>query len=78
MRTLLYVPVIHSIADMGSLGEELQLTSASRIGEAKWQRHVETVNHYWENIEACLERNVQDAGGMKLYKVFLSVLIMIK
>jgi len=34
MRTLLYVPVIHSIADMGSLGEELKLTSASRIGEA--------------------------------------------
>lgn len=68
MRTLLYVPVIHSIADMGSLGEELQLTSASRIGEAKWQRHVETVNHYWENIEAFLERNVLDAGGMKVYQ----------
>lgn len=68
MRTLLYVPVIHSIADMGSLGKELKETSTSRLGEKKWQIHVDTVNHYWETIEAYFDQNVKDARGIKVYQ----------
>jgi hypothetical protein len=50
MRTLIYVPIIHSIADMGSMGEELKRKSVSGLGENKWQKHTDTVNGYWDAI----------------------------
>ncbi|MDP2723563.1 MAG: hypothetical protein Q8O72_12465 [Bacteroidales bacterium] len=68
MKTIIYVPIIHSIADMGSLGKELQQTSISRLGEIKWQTHVDTVNRYWNMIEAYIEKNVRGVKGIKVYQ----------
>ncbi|PIV92340.1 MAG: hypothetical protein COW44_15310 [Flavobacteriaceae bacterium CG17_big_fil_post_rev_8_21_14_2_50_33_15] len=53
---------------MGSLDKELQQTSMSRLGENKWQTHVDTVNSYWDIIEAYIEKKVQDAKGIKVYQ----------
>jgi hypothetical protein len=55
MRTLIYVPIIHSVTDMGSLGEELKRKSALEFGEDRWQKHTETVNGYWDAIESYFE-----------------------
>ena len=52
MKTLIYVPIIHSSADMGSLGEELKSKSVSELGENIWQKHSDTVNKYWNVIES--------------------------
>lgn len=54
MRRLLYVPIVHSPADLGSFGAALAQGSARRAGEARWQRHEATVARFWEAVAAYL------------------------
>lgn len=68
MRTLIYVPIIHSVADMGSLGEELKRKSISGLGENLWQKHTDTVNGYWEAIESYFENIDLYIKGTKIYQ----------
>lgn len=68
MRTLLYVPIIHSIADMGSLGKELNNKSVSELGENKWRMHTDTVNGYWDAIESYFENIDIYIKGIKIYQ----------
>lgn len=68
MRTLIYVPIIHSSADMGSLGKELKNKSVSELGENKWQNHTDTVNGYWEAIESYFENIDIYIKGIKIYQ----------
>lgn len=68
MRTLIYVPIIHSIADMGSLGEELKRKSISGLGEDTWQKHTDTVTGYWEAIESYFDNIKIYIPGIKLYQ----------
>jgi len=51
MRKLLYVPIIHTEGDMGSLGPSLARRSASLIGGKRWTEHRETVRRFWRAIE---------------------------
>lgn len=50
MRTLLYVPIIHEEADLGSLGAALDRASGSLVGKARWARHKEIVERYWATL----------------------------
>lgn len=68
MKTLIYVPIIHSSADMGSLGEELKRKTVSELGENKWQKHADTVNSYWEAIEYYFENIDIAIKGIKIYQ----------
>ncbi len=68
MRTLIYVPIIHSSADMGSLGKELKNKSVSELGENKWQKHTDTVNGYWVAIESFFENIDIYIKGIKIYQ----------
>jgi hypothetical protein len=68
MRTLIYVPIIHSVADMGTLGAELRRKSASGVGETKWQKHTVTVNGYWDAIESYFENIDRNIPGIKIYQ----------
>ena len=68
MRTLIYVPIIHSVADMGSMGEDLKRKSVSGLGENIWQIHTETVNGYWSAIESYFERSELYVKGIKIYQ----------
>jgi hypothetical protein len=68
MRTLIYVPIIHSIADMGSLGKELKNKSVSEFGEDEWQKHTNTVNGYWDAIESYFENIDMYIKGIKIYQ----------
>ena len=68
MRTLIYVPIIHSVADMGTMGEELKRKSVSGLGENVWQKHTETVAGYWEAIESYFENSDLYVRGIKIYQ----------
>jgi len=68
MRTLIYVPIIHSVADMGSMGEELKRKSVAGLGENLWQKHTNTVNGYWVAIESYFEKIDIYINGIKIYQ----------
>ena len=52
MRNLIYIPIIHSSADMGSMASELTRKSIDEFGEEFWKTHVAAVHQYWEVISA--------------------------
>ncbi|MCK9220326.1 MAG: hypothetical protein M0P47_09790 [Bacteroidales bacterium] len=68
MRTLIYVPIIHSIADMGSLGKELKRESVCEPVGNKWQKHIDTVNGYWNAIEFYFNNININIKGIKIYQ----------
>jgi len=68
MRTLIYVPIIHSVADMGTMGEELKRKSVSGLGENVWKKHTDTVIGYWEAIESYFENSDLYIKGLKIYQ----------
>ena len=49
-RKLLYIPIIHSSADMGSLSESLKKEYLSRYGARKWQEHVREIEGFWDLV----------------------------
>ena len=66
VRRLLYVPIIHTEADMGSLAPQIDSGSASVIGRRRWTRHQEVVVSFWKAIEDYLA--TLDGANLKIYQ----------
>jgi len=66
VRELLYIPIIHSEADLGSLGTAIDKRSASLYGEKRWAEHKETVARFWKSVANYLLS--LDAASLKIYQ----------
>lgn len=66
MRELLYLPIIHSQSDLGSLGAAIDKRSAALYGEKRWAEHKETVARFWRSVADYLIS--LDAAGLKIYQ----------
>lgn len=66
MRTLLYVPIIHTSADLGSLAGAVAERGIGRLGEKAWKQHRETVAGFWRSISDYFDR--LDVEGMNVYQ----------
>ncbi|MDP3064358.1 MAG: hypothetical protein Q8O40_14275 [Chloroflexota bacterium] len=66
MRQLLYIPIIHDEADLGSPGPDLAHSSAALAGERRWAMHRETVRRFWEMVRGYLSG--YDARKMRVYQ----------
>ena len=66
MRTLIYVPVIHTSADLGSLAKEVTKRGIADLGEEVWKGHIKTVEGFWDAISHYF--NSIDVSGMKIYQ----------
>jgi hypothetical protein len=50
MRTLLYVPIIHTSADLGSLAEDVDRKGLENFGENMWRDHLRTIDGFWDAL----------------------------
>src|SRR3990172_7950767 len=66
MKKLLYVPIIHMTADMGSVSANIDKKGMALCGEENWKRHKETVASLWDSISNYLD--TLDANGLKIYQ----------
>lgn len=66
MRKLLYVPIVHSESDLGSLGPAIDRRSASLCGEKRWAEHKETVSRFWQSVADYMLS--LDSAGLKIYQ----------
>lgn len=51
MRKLIYVPILHSGADMGSVAPGIDARGEAMIGTEGWEKHKETISKFWDSIE---------------------------
>lgn len=66
MRTLIYVPVIHTSADLGSMAKDVTNRGIANLGEEIWTKHRKTVEGFWDAIAHYFDS--LDVKGMKLYQ----------
>ena len=66
MRRLIYVPIIHTDADMGSLASALEQGTAALCGEERWERHKVTASYFWQRVSDYL--GTLDAKNLKVYQ----------
>ena len=68
MRNLIYIPIIHSSGDMGSMAAELTQKSIDEFGEEFWKTHTATVNEYWEVIRTYCDTIDFRGKTVKIYQ----------
>jgi hypothetical protein len=66
MRRLIYVPIIHTEADLGSLAEEIEERTKAVFGDANWQKHKDDVNRYWQEIYDYWDK--KEVPGLKIFQ----------
>ena len=66
MRTLIYVPIIHTDADMGSVGAAIEKQSSAYIGSERWLKHKQMVGKFWGNVTAYFA--AYDAANLKIFQ----------
>jgi hypothetical protein len=65
MRRLIYVPIIHTGPDFGTLAAGIEGQASAVVSSHNWQKHKEVVNLYWQAI-ASYWKSANAAG----YKIF--------
>jgi len=68
MRLLIYVPVIHSEADMGTVAETHKKEFTAAFGVCVWNDHIKAVDEMWEGIRARLGKMDVDHGKIRVYQ----------
>ena len=66
MRKLLYVPIIHTEADLGSVGKDIAKRGLREFGATLWKRHQETVLGFWDAIAHYFDS--LDVSGYKIFQ----------
>ena len=67
-RRLIWIPVIHTQADLGSMSEALRRRWIRTIGRRKWQEHSQAVARMWQAIREEIGKLDLDYGQVRLYQ----------
>jgi len=66
MRTLIYVPIIHTSADLGSIAQDVSKRGIRHLGEEIWTKHKNAVGEFWDAISRYFDS--VDVKGIKIYQ----------
>lgn len=72
-RTLIYVPVVHTQADMGALSELVRQATLQRQGEKGWNGKTELIDKIWTEIEQAIDDLKLPYERVRLYQDALPV-----
>jgi hypothetical protein len=72
-RVLVHIPIIHTQADMGALGEHIKRQLVRRFGEHWWQSKASAVDRFWDDIEAALLGDGLPCERVRIYQDGLPV-----
>jgi hypothetical protein len=67
-RSLIWVPIVHTKEDMGSLGDSVARLSMRRLGKAKWDAHLRNVDAQWKEIRRIIDDRGLDYPRVRLYQ----------
>jgi hypothetical protein len=73
LRKLIYVPVIHTEADMGSVAEPLKREYIERYSLKSWEEHINIINSMWRGIREKIFALELDYNRTKIYQDGLPV-----
>ncbi|MFH1337586.1 MAG: hypothetical protein ABIH55_01790 [Nanoarchaeota archaeon] len=68
MRELILVPIVHSLADMGSMSRGLEEISIQKLGKERWERNVIMIEKFWNEVELALDKLKLDYSKIRVYQ----------
>lgn len=72
-RKLIYVPIIHTQADMGALRDTVQRLKTRRLGRKGLERNLNLIDGLWTEIEKTIDRLPLSYEKVRLYQDGLPV-----
>ena len=72
-RTLVYIPIIHTLADMGGLGPSLERMKLAKLGPQGLAFHAGLVAEMWDQIERVANELPVIPGKVRVYQDGLPV-----
>jgi hypothetical protein len=72
-RTLIYLPIVHTQADMGALKESVARATLEKTGRAGLARKTAAIDQIWTEIEAAIEALPLSFNQVRLYQDGLPV-----
>jgi len=72
-RTLIYIPIIHSQADLGGFAESVRRATLRKQGLSGWKRKEKWIERYWLRIEKAIEDQRLAFAKVHLYQDGLPV-----
>jgi hypothetical protein len=66
MRKVIYVPIIHTSADFGSVASEIEKRIIEQYGAEKWERHKKAISDFWDSVSDYFRS--LDVEGFKIYQ----------
>lgn len=66
MRRLIYVPIIHTNTDLGSLAQGLEIKAKKAVKAISFRKHKSIVENYWYEIARYWEN--KDVSGFKIFQ----------
>ena len=73
MRRLIYIPIIHSAVDLGSLSESAKAHYAKAVGEGIWSQREKAVGELWKHIQQSIQVLHLDYRSVRIYQDGLPV-----
>jgi len=66
MKKILYIPIVHNQADLGSLGSQLSLEGVKKYDVSLWHDHLEQVDKSWDEIEIEISKHLKKISFDKI------------
>lgn len=66
MRRLIYIPIIHTNTDLGSLASNIEIKAKKAVEATSWRRHKSIVENYWAEIARYWQN--KDVSGFKIFQ----------
>jgi len=73
IRTLIYIPIIHTETDMGTLGESIQRSTLQKFGRRGLKRKEDMIDNLWTEIERIIDTFDLSYEEVRLYQDGLPV-----
>ena len=68
MRKLILIKIVHTSADMGSMGEGLIKEGMAKIGKEKWLENQKRIENFWIEVENEIDALGLDYSRTRIYQ----------
>ena len=68
IKNLVYVPIVHTEKDMGTLANQMKDAFVAKYDEAKWQQHWQAIQEMWDGLKLKIQQLKLEYKTVRVYQ----------
>jgi len=68
LRKLIYIPIVHTQADMGAFKESVKSAVLMKLGRRGWKRRVDIIDEFWGKVERAIDELSLPFERVRIYQ----------